>query len=65
MTQSIAREEEGANPIPKCIGCEALSFATACKRGKNLKNGGSAMRKSAFAGALVASVVLAAGIETG
>ncbi len=34
--RSIAREEEGANPIPD-NGCEALSFTIACKRGKNLK----------------------------
>jgi len=34
--RSIAREEEGANPIP-LNGCEALLFITTCKRGKNLK----------------------------
>jgi hypothetical protein len=32
----IAREEEGANPIPN-FGCEALPDITVCKRGKNLK----------------------------
>jgi hypothetical protein len=36
MTQSIARNEEGQT-LFHCFECEARSFATACKRGKNLK----------------------------
>lgn len=29
--------EKGQTPDPKNVGCEALLFTTACKRGKNLK----------------------------